>query len=418
VTTATERRPSGTDTAWLAATKRALDRPLTSYHLVLGVSALLLALGMVMVLSASSVYSELNHGSPYYVFSRQVMWVAVGIPLAWVASQMSLKWIRRMAYPALLFSIGLICLTYVPGIGITVNGNRNWISVGGPFVLQPSEVAKLAIVLWAADLYARKDKLLDQWRHLLVPMIPVTGLVAALVVGEGDLGTALVIFAVILGLLWIVGAPTRLFAGAFLAVGGLAIFLASTESYRMARLTNFMDPFANFHDSGWQPAHGFFALAQGGWWGVGIGASTEKWRGLPEAHTDFIFAVIGEELGLFGTLIVLGLFATLAYAGIRIALRTKDCFVRYAAAGITIWLLGQAMINIGMVLGLLPVIGIPLPLVSYGGSALLPTLISLGLLLAFAKTEPGARTALRNRRRGWRARLASSLGRARAHRGG
>jgi cell division protein FtsW (lipid II flippase) len=149
-----------------------------------------------------------------------------------------------------------------------------------------------------------------------------------------------------------------------------------------------------------------FALAQGGWWGVGIGASTEKWSGLPAAHTDFIFAVIGEELGLFGTLVVLGLFATLAYAGTRIALRTKDPFVRYAAAGITIWLLGQAIINIGMVLGLLPVIGIPLPLVSYGGSALLPTLISLGLLVAFAKTEPGARTALRARhRQGWRARL-------------
>jgi cell division protein FtsW len=406
VTTWREPRRASGEAAWLAATKRALDRPLTSYHLVLGVAGLLLALGLVMVLSASSVTSELQHGSPYYIFTRQAIWVAVGIPMAWLASTMPVKWIRRMSYPALVVSIVSICLTYVPGIGVEVNGNRSWISLGGPLTLQPSELAKLAIVLWAADLYARKHKLLHEWKHLLIPMVPVAGLVAALVVGQGDLGTALVVFAVILGMLWVVGAPARLFIGALLAVAGLAMFLATTASYRMNRLLTFTDPFADYHHSGWQPAHGFFALAQGGLWGVGIGASTEKWSGLPAAHTDFIFAVIGEELGLFGTLVVLGLFVTLAYAGTRIALRTRDRFVTYAAAGITIWLLGQAMVNIGMVLGLLPVIGIPLPLVSYGGSALLPTLISLGLLLAFAKTEPGARTALRaKRRQGWRLRL-------------
>jgi cell division protein FtsW len=415
VTTWPEPRRASGESAWLAATKRALDRPLTSYHLVLGASGLLLALGLVMVLSASSVTSELQDGSPYYIFTRQAIWVAVGIPLAWVASTMQVTWIRRMSYPALLVSIVLICLTYVPGFGVEVNGNRNWISFGGPLTLQPSEVAKLAIVLWAADLYARKHKLLTEWKHLLIPMVPVTGLIAALVVGQGDLGTALVLFAVILGMLWVVGAPARLFIGAALAVAGLAMFLATTASYRMNRLLTFTDPLSDYHHTGWQPAHGFFALAQGGWWGVGIGASTEKWSGLPAAHTDFIFAVIGEELGLFGTLVVLGLFVTLAYSGIRIALRTKDRFVRYAAAGITIWLLGQAMVNIGMVLGLLPVIGIPLPLVSYGGSALLPTLISLGLLLAFAKTEPGARTALRaKRRQSWRARIfAAGTARAR-----
>jgi cell division protein FtsW len=406
MTTWPEPRRVSEESSWLAATKRALDRPLTSYHLVLGVTGLLVALGLVMVLSASSVTSELQDGSPYYIFTRQAIWVAVGIPLAWLASTMPVKWIRRMSYPALVLSIVMICLTYIPGIGIEVNGNRNWITLGGPLDLQPSEVAKLAIVLWAADLYARKGKLLNQWKHLLIPMVPVTALVAALVVGQGDLGTALVVFAVILGMLWVVGAPARLFIVALLAVAALALFLASTASYRMSRLLTFTDPFSDYHHTGWQPAHGLFALAQGGWWGVGIGASTEKWSGLPAAHTDFIFAVIGEELGLFGTLVVLGLFATLAYAGIRIALRTKDPFVRYAAAGITIWLLGQAIINIGMVLGLLPVIGIPLPLVSYGGSALLPTLISLGLLVAFAKTEPGARTALRaKRRQGWRTRL-------------
>jgi cell division protein FtsW len=163
-------------------------------------------------------------------------------------------------------------------------------------------------------------------------------------------------------------------------------------------LTGFLNPLGEYDGNGWQASHGFFALATGGLWGRGIGASNQKWGGLPEAHTDYIFAIIGEEFGLFGTLVVLALFLTLAYAGIRVASRTPDLFVRYAAAGIVVWLLGQALINIGMVLGLLPVIGIPLPLISSGGSALLPTLAALGLLLSFARTEPGAAAALQERR--------------------
>jgi cell division protein FtsW len=399
VTTATEQRREPRPAGWIAATRKALDRPLTSYHLLLGVVGLLLALGLVMVLSASSVYSYLTYGNSYYIFARQAIWVAIALPAAWLASRMPTRWFRRLAYPALVGSIGLIALTYVPGLGVEVNGNRNWLSFGGPFQVQPSEFAKLAIVLWAADLYARKDKLLDQWRHLLVPMLPVTGLVVALIVGQGDLGTALVLLAVILGMLWVVGAPARLFAGVLLAVSLMALYLATQQSYRVRRLTTFLNPFADYRNSGWQAVHGFFALASGGWWGLGIGASRQKWGALPEAHTDFIFAVIGEELGLFGTLVVLGLFLTLGYVGVRIAGRAREPFVRYAAAGITVWLLAQALVNIGAVLGLVPVIGIPLPLVSYGGSALLPTLVGLGMLLSFARAEPGADAALRSQRR-------------------
>jgi cell division protein FtsW len=383
----------------LASIKRALDRPLTSYHLVLGVAALLLSLGLVMVLSASSVYSLREYNSSYAIFMRQAIWVAAGLPLAWAASRLPLKLIRVLAWPALLGSTALVALTYVPSIGVMVNGNRNWISIGGGFQLQPSEFVKLALVLWCADVYARKGRLLAQWRHLLIPMMPVCMVVVGLVVGQGDLGTALVLFAIVLGLLWVIGAPAKLFVGSALAVSVLAFGLASTNPERVARLTGFLNPISDYNGSGWQASHGFFALATGGLWGRGIGASNQKWGGLPEAHTDYIFAIIGEEFGLFGTLVVLALFVTLAYAGIRIASRTKDKFVRYAAAGIVIWLLGQALINIGMVLGLLPVIGIPLPLVSYGGSALLPTLVSLGLLLSFARTEPGAAAALRARRR-------------------
>jgi len=414
VSTTTSRRDTAnaaaaaeTSSGWIAALRSGLDRPLTSYQLVIGVTGLLLALGLVMVLSASSVISYEQYGNSYSVFAKQALWVAIGAPLAWLVSRLPVRMLRWFAYPALLGTLVLIAMTYVPGVGIEVNGNRNWLGFG-PLTIQPSEVAKLAMVLWAADLYARKDRLLGDWKHLLIPMVPVTLLVTLMVVGQRDLGTALVMFAIILGMLWFVGAPTRLFAGALLVVGGLAAFLASTDAERVKRVMTFVDPFADMRGDGWQAAHGFFALATGQFWGVGLGASRQKWGTLPEAHTDFIFAVIGEELGLFGTLVVLGLFMMLAFTGLRIAARTRDPFVRYASAGITVWLLAQAMINLGMVLGLLPVIGIPLPLVSYGGSALLPTLIALGMLCAFAKTEPGARAALdaRRARRGqrWRRR--------------
>jgi cell division protein FtsW len=399
-TTTGERGGSGDGFA--AAVGRVLDRPLTSYHLVRGVTCLLLALGLVMVLSASSVMSAYATGSSYSIFLKQAVWVLVALPCAWVAARLPLTLVRRLSGLFLLATLALLLLTFTP-LGIEVNGNRNWVSFGGPFRIQPSEVAKLALVLWLAALYQRKGRRLSEWRHLLWPMAPVSAVVAGLVVAQRDLGTALVLFAVILGMLYVVGAPLRLFAGAFLAVGALAMFLVSLSSSRVERLTNFANPFADYQDTGWQAAHGFFALANGGWWGVGLGASTQKWGGkLPEAHNDFIFAIIGEELGLFGTLVVLMLFGLLGYAGLRIATRTRDPFARYAAAGVTIWLTAQAMINIGMVLGLLPVIGIPLPLVSYGGSALVPSLVALGLLTNLARTEPGAAVA-------WRAHHEQSL---------
>ncbi|MDX6308242.1 MAG: cell division protein FtsW [Nocardioidaceae bacterium] len=388
-----------------ATLKRTLDQPLTSYHLVLGVSALLLSLGLLMVLSASSVTSLNDYGNSYAIFVKQAIWVCVGVPLALVASRLPIGLIRFGAWPALLLSIALIALTYLPGLGVSVNGNRNWLSFGGPFQIQPSEIAKLALVLWCADVYSRKNRLLTQWRHVMVPMMPVCALVVGLVVLQGDLGTALVLFAIVLGMLWVVGAPARLFVGSFLVVTVLAFGLAASQPERVARLTGFLNPIANYGTQGWQASHGFFALATGGLWGSGIGASSQKWGNLPGAHTDFIFAIIGEEFGLFGTLVVLGLFVTLAYVGIRIAARTPDRFVRYASAGIVVWLMSQALINIGMVLGLLPVIGIPLPLISYGGSALVPTLVALGLLLSFARTEPGAQAALQARRRDRRRRL-------------
>jgi cell division protein FtsW len=402
--TTTTGQPSreGADASGEARTHQsvgqALDRPLTSYYLILGASTLLLTIGLLMVLSASSVEAYKVHDNSYYYFLKQLMWVGLALPIAFVASRLPHGFLRRLAWPGLIGSTILLALTQVPGLGVRVSGNTNWLALG-PVTIQPAEFAKLSIILWCAHLYARKEKLLGDWKHTLIPVVPVTIGLTLLVIKGGDLGTALVLFAIVLGMLWVVGAPGRLFGGSFLVIAAFALYLASTSEERLERLTNFVDPFKNYEGAGWQAAHGFFAMSSGGWFGKGIAASQQKWGSLPEAHTDFIFAVLGEELGLVGTLLVLGLFLTIAYAGIRVALRTNDPFVRYMAAGITVWLSAQMMINIGMVLALLPVIGIPLPLVSYGGSALLPSLVALGLLVSFARSEPGAAAALRARRR-------------------
>ncbi len=401
-TAAGQPRRQSAVAGWVIHTRHsvrdALNRPLTSYYLLLGASTLLLIIGLMMVLSASSVESYKNYGTSYHYFFKQLLWVGLALPAAFIASKLPHRFLRKLAWLGLAVSTVLLVLTQVPGLGVEVNGNTNWLALG-PLVIQPSEIAKLALILWCSHIYARKEKLLDDWRHTLVPVVPVAMTIILLVIKGGDLGTALVLFAIVLGMLWIVGAPARLFGGSLLVVSALALYLAASSEERLDRLTNFVDPFKNYEGAGWQAAHGIFAMSSGGWFGKGISASQQKWGSLPEAHTDFIFAVLGEELGLVGTLLVLALFLTIAYAGIRVALRTTDPFVRYMAAGITVWLTGQMMINIGMVLALLPVIGIPLPLVSYGGSALLPSLVALGLLLSFARSEPGADAALRARKR-------------------
>jgi cell division protein FtsW len=383
---------------WTASVRQALDRPLTSYYLLLGASALLLTIGLIMVLSASSVYSyRENGGDSYAVVKRQLLWVAIGIPCAWIASRLPHSLLRRFAWLALIVSVVLLALTQL-GLGRTVNGNTNWLGVG-PLVIQPAEIAKLSIVIWAAHVYAHKEKRLTNLHEVIVPVVPVLGVVIGLVVLGRDLGTALVLMAILLAVLWVVGAPGRLFSFALTVLGVAAIGLASTSPERLQRITNFADPFKDFHNAGWQPAHGLYALSHGGVFGQGIGASQQKWGNLPEAHTDFIFAVLGEELGLVGTLLVIGLFLTIAFAAIRVASHTQDAFVRYTTFGIVVWLLGQMIINVGMVLALFPVIGIPLPLVSYGGSALLPSLVALGLLVGFARREPEAARALAQRKK-------------------
>ena len=374
--------------------RAAWDRPLTAYYVILGASLLITVLGLVMVYSASMIQA-LRMGLPStFYFRKQLLAVAIGSVLMYGAARTPVRLHRALAYPLLLGTVFLMCLVQVPGIGQTVNGNTNWISIGGPFQLQPSEFGKLALVLWGADLLARKnDKhLLVQWKHLLVPLIPVTVLLLGLIMLGGDMGTTMILTAILFGMLWLAGAPTRLFAGVLAGALSLATLAVATSPNRMSRLhcIGASDP----GNGCWQAVHGIYALASGGWFGTGLGASVEKWGELPEPHTDFIFAVTGEELGLAGTLSVLALFAALGYAGIRVAGRTEDPFVRFAAGGVTTWVMAQAMINIGAVLGLLPIAGVPLPLFSYGGSALLPTMFAIGLLISFARSEPAARAAL------------------------
>ena len=371
------------------------DRPLTSYLLLAGSTVLLVTLGLVMVLSASSVTSYRETRSSWSIAENQMLWVAIGVPIMLVAARLPVQAWRRLAWPLLVGTLGLLAL--VPVIGVEVYGNRNWLALG-PLRVQPSELAKVALVIWGAHVLARKRPLAHEWGHLLVPVVPVAVLVVGLVLAGHDLGTALLLMVVVAVLMFLAGAPLRLFAVGGVAAAAVSALAVVANPTRLVRVRTWLDPAsADPLLAGWQPAHGLYALAGGGWWGVGLGASRQKWGGLPEAHTDFIFAIIGEELGLAGTLTVLGLFVLFAYAGIRVALRSGDLFVRLAAGAATMWITAQALVNIGAVVGVLPIVGITLPLISYGGSSLVTTLLAVGMLLSFARAEPSAAAALRAR---------------------
>lgn len=380
---------SGALPAWL-------DTPLTSYYLVLGSSVALICFGLVMVLSSSSVESMASGGSAFTVFWRQAMFAAIGVPLMVAASRISARTWTLAAWPLLVLSLLLQLLVFVPGLGKVVNGNRNWIAIAG-FTMQPSEFGKLALVVWAATVLTRKRQLLNQPMHALVPVVPGAILLLGLVLAGHDLGTALILMALVGTVLFIAGSPLRIFVAALGAAAVLVNILVTTSGNRMGRISTWASGCAGVKDYQsvcWQTVHGEWALASGGWWGVGLGASREKWGLLPEAHNDFIFAVIGEELGLVGTLAVLALFVVLGLGLFRVVLRSDDLFIKIATGGVLTWVLGQAVINIGAVIGLLPVVGVPLPLVSSGGSALVMTMVALGMVIGFARREAGAQEAL------------------------
>ncbi|WP_149204715.1 putative lipid II flippase FtsW [Actinotalea subterranea] len=363
----------------------------TSYYLIAGASLLLVAIGLIMVLSSSSVDALSADRSAYSTFLNQAKFALVGLPLAWLASRFPPAFYKRFAWPALLASMAVLAL--VPFIGKEVNGNTNWIIIGGQS-FQPSELAKLTLALWLGVVLARKGPLLNRWLHVLVPGVLVALAAIGLVLAGGDLGTAIVLVTLVAGALFVAGVPLRMFA----AAGVLAVFaviqLSQMSNSRVARIEAFFSDSCDRFDECYQTSRGMFALASGGWTGVGLGESREKWSYLPEAHNDFIFAVLGEELGVLGTVLVLALFGVLAVAMSRVIRRHTDPFVQIATAGIATWILGQALVNIAVVVGFLPVIGVPLPLVSAGGSALITTMLALGVVLSFARNEPGAAEAL------------------------
>ena len=369
--------------------------PLSAYYLLMGSALLLLLLGLIMVMSASSIESVRVFGSPYTLAQRQAFFALLGVVAMFFAARTSVQFWRAFAWPLLLVAFGLLVAVLI--IGVEVAGQRNWIEIFGPFRLQPSEIAKLALVAWGAEVLSRRSRRLDTWRGLLIPIVPVAGVMMVLVLAAGDFGNTLMLGAILAGILFAAGAPLRVFA-VFAAVGAVGVWILSLAApYRMDRILSWLNPGSDRLGFGWQVTQGQYALGTGGFWGVGLGASREKWGTLPEAHTDFIYPVIGEELGLLGTLIVLALFSLLAFAIFRLSRNTDNSFVRYAAAGVGAWIVVQAVVNIGGVLGLLPVAGVTLPLVSYGGSSLIPTLTAIGMLMAFARQEPGARRALRRR---------------------
>jgi cell division protein FtsW len=365
----------------------------TSYYVLVGATTLLLVIGLVMVLSSSSVESLDQGDSAYSVFFDQAKFALVGLPVLFVLSRMKVRVLQMFAWPALGVALVFQLLVFVPGLGAGVGGNQNWIRVGG-ISAQPSETIKLTLALWLGAVLARKLHLLQEWKHALIPAVPVAGLAVLVVLAGHDLGTALVLLMLVAGGLFVAGVPLRMFGLAALAGAGVATVLTVTSDNRTARIMSWLSNECDQQSACYQTLHGGWGLASGGWGGLGLGESREKWSYLPAAHNDFIFAIIGEELGLIGTLLVVGLFGLLAFAMIRVIRRHPDPFVQITTGAILCWIIGQALVNIAVVIGLAPVIGLPLPLVSAGGSALIMTMAALGVVIAFARDEPGAAEAL------------------------
>ncbi len=367
---------------------RILTRPELPYFLIIWSTAFLCALGLTMVLSSSTVKSLQESGNTYSIFIKQFFFLILGSSAAyWAFKVKGLIWPQIARY-ALSISIIILLLPFVPFLGKNINGNRNWIEIAG-FTLQPSEFAKLGLILWCA-LRLRTLGQVPGSKNLIFLIAPGLVAIELLILLERDLGTALLVLIISGGILFISGAPIKNFV-ALLALGAIVgtAFILSSD-YRMSRFAALFNPFDEryYKFSGWQPAHSIMGLASGGLWGSGLGASKQKWANLAEAHTDFIFSVIGEELGLLGTLLVLALYAALIYSILRVAIKTKDDFSRYATAGIACWFIAQVVINIGSVTSVIPVIGVTLPFISYGGSSLLANLIAVGFVLGVARRTP------------------------------
>jgi cell division protein FtsW len=365
-------------------------------RLLLLVSFGLVAFGLVMVYSATSASAALQNGDPAYYVKRQGLYAALGLVLMFLFARFRFQALRQLAPVLVVASVGSLAAVLV--LGEAVNGARRWLTFG-PAVFQPSEFAKLAIAVWAASYLSRRHPpmtLKELWR----PVGALTCVYAGLLLLEPDLGTAITIFLMLAGMLLVAGTPVRPLGAGLSIATALGVAAIWFEPYRRARIFSFINPWDDAQGAGFQIVQAMIGLGSGGPFGVGLGQSVQKADYLPEAHTDMIFAIIGEELGLVGTTALIAAYATFAYVGLRIALRCRDPFGKSLAAGLTILVCGQASINLAAVMGLAPLTGIPLPFVSYGGSSLIVALAAVGILLNIAVGHGGqARASVRDRGR-------------------
>ncbi|CAB4707534.1 unannotated protein [freshwater metagenome] len=375
-------------------------KPVNLYYMLLGSTLALSILGVIMVFSASSIHSLETKGSTYAIVLRQLIFLIISIPMAWVLSRFTIERWKVIARSAVIVSLTLLILVQV--LGKSVKGNHNWISLG--FVdVQPSEIVKFLLILWAGYMLAKRERAGMVKANVIALIAPAFAVCILLVLRGNDLGTASVIAFILAGLLWVSGVGLGVFAGLIgIGFAGIAALIV-TAPYRLLRLSVFLNPFAadQYKNAGWQPAHSLLGFASGGLFGVGLGASRQKWGNLAEAHTDFIFSVIGEELGLFGTLSTLAILSILLFSIFRIALRAKDPMVRYVSSGVGCWIAIQIILNIGSALSVLPVVGVTLPLVSYGGSSLLATYMGIGFVIGAARRDPEIFSELKKSEFSW-----------------
>ena len=384
------RARNGLDSLFRRIEGRGAGAGNSAYYLILGSTVALTAIGVLMVVSASSVESIAAGESPYANGLKQGVVAVLGFVVMILISRSNVRFWHRIAWPAYFLAVALLLALFV--VGTKVNGNLNWINVGG-FSLQPSEAAKLAMAVWLAHVLFRKEKLLDQWKHVYIPAVIFGGVIVGIVMVQHDLGTALILMSILFSALFFAGVNYRILGGFGLLLIGLAGMAALTSGNRMCRVTTWVTGQAcsDDYDSAYQSTGGLYGLASGGLLGTGLGQSRQKYSWIPEAHNDFIFAIIGEELGLVGAVVVLVLFAVLGINIYRVVIRQEQLFHRVLGGAIMVWILGQATVNMAMVTGLLPVIGVPLPLISYGGSALLMTLIAIGVVLSLARDSDPSR---------------------------
>ncbi|MDQ1532242.1 MAG: cell division protein FtsW [Actinomycetota bacterium] len=372
--------------AGVAAVRRHVVTTTTTLSwVIVALVAVFNLIGLVMILSASSVQALTDYGSAWYVFQRQFAWAVIGALAFFASSRVDYHIWQR--YSRLLLGIGFVGLVIVlvPGIGIQVEGARRWVGLTGAIGFQPSELAKVVLLVYTADVLTRRADRIHDVRATVAPVIGVLVLFAMLVMAEPDLATSIELGFIVVSVLIVAGAPGRALAKVFSGAVLATLVLAWAEPYRRQRMLTFMNPWKDTSNTGYQISQSLIALGSGGVSGVGLGNGRAKWLFLPAAHTDFIFAIIGEELGLFGTLMIVGLFAVFAVVGYRIAMRAPDRFGALLAAGVTTWVVGAAALNIGMVTSVLPVSGVPLPFLSAGGSSLVILMVAAGILVNVAR---------------------------------